>query len=224
MIFDAIFPGAILLSIGGRFLRRQIRGDMGEKSVSIAIRGMGLPIQNNVTIPGKKGLTQIDHLVLTRSGIVVLETKNYSGSLYENGRRQGWIQRFPSGKQNHLHNPLDQNYGHTRSVESLIPGVPVSGLVVLAGSATFPQGAPDGVVSVRALKRTLKGLNLGDGPIPDKIQEGWVKLQQADQRDSASHRQQMREVTGGGMDYWLQTSAPWLTGAGLVLVLGGVFL
>lgn len=224
MIWDVIFPGVILVSIGGRFLRRQIKGDLGEQSVSLTIKAMGLPIQNDVTIPGRKGLTQIDHLVLTRSGIVVLETKNYSGSLYDQGRRQGWIQRFPGGKQNRLHNPLDQNYGHIKSVESLVPGVPVSGFVVLAGSARFPQGAPDGVVTIRELKQILKGLHLGTEPVPQRIQDAWVKLQQADQRDSASHREQMRQVTGGGMNYWLQTGAPWITGAGLALVLGGFFL
>ncbi|WP_172437566.1 nuclease-related domain-containing protein [Acidithiobacillus marinus] len=230
MIWDVIFPGVILVSIGGRFLRRQIKGAVGEQSVSLTIKGMGLPIQNDVTIPGKRGLTQIDHLVLTRSGIVVLETKNYSGSLYDQGRRQGWIQRFPGGKQNRLHNPLDQNYGHIKSVEALVPGVPVTGFVVLAGSARFPQGAPEGVVTTRELKRTLKGLHLGEGvapckgPVPQRIQDAWVKLQQADYRDSASHREQMRQVTGGGMNYWLQTGAPWITGAGLALVLGGIFL
>lgn len=224
MIWDVIFPGVILLSIGGRFLRRQIKGAVGEQSVSLTIKAMGLPIQNDVTIPGRKGLTQIDHLVLTRSGIVVLETKNYSGSLYDQGRRQGWIQRFPGGKQNRLHNPLDQNYGHIQSLESLVPGVPVSGFVVLAGSARFPQGAPDGVVTIRELKQTLKGLHLGDGPVPQQIQDAWVKLQQADQRDSAAHRAQMRQVTGGGVNYWLQAGAPWITGAGLALVLGGFFL
>ncbi|MBE7568904.1 nuclease-related domain-containing protein [Acidithiobacillus sp. HP-2] len=74
MIIEAMVPGAILFIFGGRLLRRQLKGDLGEQSVSLTIRGMGLPIQNNVTIPGKNGLTQIDHLVLTRSAIVVLET------------------------------------------------------------------------------------------------------------------------------------------------------
>lgn len=226
MIFDAIIPGAILFSIGGRFLRRQLKGDLGEQSVSLTIRGMGLPIQNNVTIPGKRGLTQIDHLVLTRSAIVVLETKNYSGSLYDNGRGKGgsWIQKFPSGKQNNLHNPLDQNYGHIKSVGTIVPGVPVTGFVVLAGSASFPNGVPDGVLMLRDLKRKLKEMDRGEGPNPASIQDAWNKLQQVDQRDSASHREQMRQVTGGGMTYWLQAGAPWLTGAGVALVLGGFFL
>lgn len=226
MIIEAMVPGAILFIFGGRFLRRQLKGDLGEQSVSLTIRGMGLPIQNNVTIPGKKGLTQIDHLVLTRSAIVVLETKNYSGSLYDNGRGQGggWIQRFPGGKQNRLHNPLDQNYGHIKSVGTIVPGVPVTGFVVLAGSARFPNGVPDGVLMLRDLKRKLKEMGRGEGPNPASLQEAWSKLQQQDQRDSASHREQMRQVTGGGLNYWMQTGAPWLTGAGLALVLGGFFL
>lgn len=206
-------------------LRRKIKGDLGEQSVSLTIRGMGLPIQNDVTIPGRKGLTQIDHLVLTRSAIVVLETKNYSGFLYDNGRGQGggWIQRFPSGKQNNLHNPLDQNYGHIKSVGTIVPGVPVTGFVVMAGSARFPNGVPDGVLMLHDLKRKLKSMNQGEGPNPVTTQEAWGKLQQADQRDSASHREQMRQVTGGGINYWLQTGAPWVTGVGLALVLGGVY-
>lgn len=206
-------------------LRPKIRGDLGEQSVSLTIRGMGLSIQNDVTIQGKTGLTQIDHLVLTRSAIVVLETKNYSGYLYDKGRGQGggWLQRFPSGKQNNLHNPLDQNYGHIKSVGTIVPGVPVTGFVVLAGSARFPSGAPEGVLMLRDLKRKLKELNRGEGPNPERIQNAWVKLQRSDRRDRASHHAQMRQVTGGGIHYWLQMGAPWLAGVGLALVLGGVY-
>lgn len=225
MIYDAFLPGVLILGLGFKMLRPKLKGDFGEQSVSLAIHGMGLPIQNDVTLPGKNGLTQIDHLVLTRSAIVVLETKNYSGSLYDNGRGQGggWIQRFPSGKQNRLHNPLDQNYGHIKSVGKIVPGVPVTGFVVLAGNARFPNGLPEGVLTIRDLKRKLKELNQGEGPNPASIQEAWSKLQQADCRDGASHRKQMRQVTGGGLKYWIQTSAPWITGVGLAMVLGGIY-
>jgi hypothetical protein len=79
------------------------------------------------------------------------------------------------------------------------------------------------VLTIRDLKQKLKELNQGEGPNPASIQEAWSKLQQADCRDSASHRKQMRQVTGGGLKYWIQTSAPWITGVGLAMVLGGIY-
>lgn len=56
-----------------------IKGDEGEKIVSLFLEDLpeGFFIFNDVKIPGGKG--NIDHLVIGPTGIFVIETKNYSG-------------------------------------------------------------------------------------------------------------------------------------------------
>jgi restriction system protein len=222
MIPALLIPGVVLAAFSYRIARRQTKGSMGEWKVSRMLTGIEANAMHNVILPGKRGLTQIDHLVLTHSGILVLETKNYGGSLYDQGRRRPWRQRI--GSQTHYpHNPLDQNYGHCKAVEAIARHARVEGFVVLAGSGRFPEGAPDGVLTIRELKRELRELQSRkpDDAIWPALVKGWDALRDANQKDPASREKQMRQVTGGGLDYWLQTGWPWMMGAGLIFLLGG---
>jgi hypothetical protein len=103
---------------------------------------------------GRGGLAQIDHLVLTSAGLLVVETKNYGGLIFGETRDRTWTQCI--GRQrNRLQNPLRQNYGHIKAVQALSTGVPVTGLVVFTNRARFPKGQPDGVTTIAALPRAL---------------------------------------------------------------------
>jgi restriction system protein len=42
---------------------------------------------NNVTIPTANGTTRIDHVIVSRYGIFVVETKNIKGWIYGGGKR-----------------------------------------------------------------------------------------------------------------------------------------
>ena len=59
-----------------RLLQPSIRGMAGEWKVRQALPWQKATALNDVIIADDRGLTQIDHLVLTPAGIVVLETKN----------------------------------------------------------------------------------------------------------------------------------------------------
>lgn len=224
MIPVLVFAGLVLSGISFRIARVRAKGAFGEWKVAKVLAKMEAIALHDVLLPGKPGLTQIDHLVLTYSGVVVLETKNYGGYLYDQGRRRPWRQRI--GKQtNYPHNPLDQNYGHCKAVEAIARHVPVLGFVVLAGSGGFPEGAPDGVLTIRELKRKLRELQArgpDDSTWPALVQ-AWDALRAANQQDAASCNKQMRQVTGGGLNYWMQNGWPWMLGAGLVLAIGGYF-
>jgi hypothetical protein len=65
---------------------------------------------------GDGSTVQVDHLVLSRFGIFVIETKNYSGKIYATLHKT-WY-RYP-GKIK-LQNPLHQNYGHVESLKEIL--------------------------------------------------------------------------------------------------------
>lgn len=223
MILALVYPGLLLTGLGFRVFRRKAKGGIGEWQVANAIRGLGMPLVNDVVLPGKTGLTQIDHVVLTRSGLVVLETKNYSGDLYDQGRGRDWVQRI-GGRKNYHHNPLDQNYGHKRAVEKAAGNVAVHAFVVLAGNGRFPKAWPEGVLTIRGLKRKLKELNQGSDPISPSLGTAWQRLLDADRKDADSHQAQLRQVTRGGLRYWIEAYWPWMAGAGIGMVFGGIWL
>jgi restriction system protein len=50
---------------------------------------------NNVTLEAANGTTQIDHVIVSRFGIFVVETKNLSGSIFGDMVGKTWTQTLP---------------------------------------------------------------------------------------------------------------------------------
>ncbi len=66
----------------------------------------------------KSGFSQIDHIVISPYGLFVIETKNYGGEIKGSRDDTYWSvsNRFQ------MYNPLKQNYGHIKALESLLSG------------------------------------------------------------------------------------------------------
>ena len=58
----------------------RLKGAAGERAVARVLNRLGAVTLHDIILPdGRGGLTQIDHLVLTQAGLLVVETKNYAG-------------------------------------------------------------------------------------------------------------------------------------------------
>ncbi|WP_456273194.1 nuclease-related domain-containing protein [Bacillus sp. AK031] len=64
----------------------------------------------------RSGYSQIDHAIIIPYGIIVIETKNYQGTIYGGKDRKNWL---INGKFKML-NPLKQNYGHIQALKKLV--------------------------------------------------------------------------------------------------------
>lgn len=124
------------------------KGKTGEFIVGSVLRRLGPEwiIMNDLTFVMDGESTQIDHIALSRKGVFVIETKNYSGLIFGRAGEAKWTQALGRRKSS-FQNPLRQNYrhlcylaDHLQLKESfLIP------LVVFLGGAQFPKGRPEGV-------------------------------------------------------------------------------
>lgn len=101
-----------------------------------------------IIIPGLRGTTEIDHLVVSKFGIFVVELKDYSGWIFGNADDASWTATYRSGNRFKFQNPLRQNYGHLKSVETFLSVEPhlLHGVVVFRGSFEFMTPIPDGVL------------------------------------------------------------------------------
>lgn len=102
---------------------------------------------NNVTIPTPDGTTQIDHVIVSRFGIFVIEAKNMNGWIFGNEKSAEWTQCFPGGKFR-FQNPLRQNYRHTKCLSEFL-GIEQNKLhsvVMFWGESTFKTPMPDNVL------------------------------------------------------------------------------
>jgi len=90
----------------------------------------------DLTLPTLQGTTQIDHIVLSRFGVFVIETKNMSGWIFGGESQARWTQVIRRHK-SQFQNPLRQNYLHVRVVQDLL-GIrldQLENLVAFVGSA-----------------------------------------------------------------------------------------
>ena len=129
------------------------KGMLGEFLVNLGMKlfldKQKYHLVKNVTLPTEDGTTQIDHVIVSRYGIFVIETKNRSGSISGGERQPEWTQSF--GKQNKFkfQNPLHQNCKHTKTLAGIL-GVPhekIKSIVLFVGSAKLRAGMPENVMT-----------------------------------------------------------------------------
>ena len=114
----------------------QGKGFVGELLVKLII-GKTKPneqyVINNLTLRIDDNRTsQIDHVLINRLGVFVIETKNYSGRIYGDDYKKEWTQVLNYGKvKNHFYSPIKQNYTHVCRIKELLPeNIPVYSIVV----------------------------------------------------------------------------------------------
>lgn len=154
----------LALSVGyllGRFRAARFQ-NRGEALLAKVIRTSFQPpdyhLMNHVTLQLKDGTTQIDHILVSRFGIFVIETKDYKGWIFANPKHAQWTQVLFKRKFR-FQNPIFQNIRHVRAVQDLIDFIPptaVTSVVAFTGEAEFKTEIPPGVFSVTQLVDFLK--------------------------------------------------------------------
>ncbi len=108
-------------------------------------------IFNNLTIPSDhNGSSQIDHLVVSKFGIFVIESKDYKGWIFGSKDQDKWTQSLPGGKNKFpFQNPIRQNWSHIMSLKLLMPSIPENAyqsVVVFTDSCEFKTDPIENVV------------------------------------------------------------------------------
>lgn len=132
-------------------LRSIIRGWVGEVQGTLAKKIFLDPTVyvdiNNVTIPTPNGTTQIDHVIVSRHGVFVVETKNMDGWIFGDEKSHQWTQSI-FGKKYKFQNPLHQNYRHTKELSEFL-GIDHSkffSVIMFWGDCEFKTSLPSNVM------------------------------------------------------------------------------
>nr|WP_255762635.1 NERD domain-containing protein [Halomonas alkalisoli] len=181
IIFEAarplwwVLPIVVLLGI---IKSRWFKGIFGEAFVKLIAR-LRLPAEeyrgvHNVTLPTPDGTTQIDHALVSRYGIFVIETKHMTGWIFGSERQAQWTQKIYR-KTFKFQNPLRQNYKHVKALEALldVPADTIYSLVVFSGSAVFKTRMPDNVTIGGGYVRYIKSFQepvLSDAQVQEVLE------------------------------------------------------
>lgn len=105
--------------------------------------------------------TQIDHILVCKLGVIVIETKDYSGWIFAGTRHKEWTQ-VKYKKKSKFQNPLMQNYKHTEAVKALLDNCDakyVKSLIVFTRRCEFKSELPAGVIFEDQLKEHLMDMS-----------------------------------------------------------------
>ncbi|MGI9345175.1 MAG: NERD domain-containing protein [Gammaproteobacteria bacterium] len=138
-----------------------LKGSRGESRVNATIRFM-LPntdyhLLTNITLPAENGTTQIDHIIVSRYGIFVIETKNMQGWIFGTPHQKQWTQQLFRHR-SQFQNPIHQNYKHVKALETLlnVRSNMIFSIVVFTSNSTIKTPMPDNVTSIVGCIRYVK--------------------------------------------------------------------
>jgi restriction system protein len=156
---------------------------------------------NNVTIPTANGTTQIDHIVVSRHGIFVIETKNMKGWIFGDEKSAQWTQNV-FGRRYPFQNPLHQNYRHIHALAEFLqlPDDRFHSVVMFWGNAELKTPLPDNVLTrgyTSYLKRKQAVLFSDDEvkAIVEAVQSGMLPKTLATHREHVASLKARHEST-----------------------------
>ncbi|WP_347880469.1 nuclease-related domain-containing protein [Vibrio alginolyticus] len=152
-----------LLLIVSVFKSRWLKGVFGEFLVNCLLSKLpesDYTLIKDVTLPTSDGTTQVDHIVVSRYGIFVVETKNMKGWIFGSARQKQWTQKIYRHSSK-FQNPLHQNYKHIKALETLLgcSEEHLHSVIVFIGDSTFKTEMPPNVTYARGSIRYIQQFN-----------------------------------------------------------------
>jgi len=137
---------AILLLVW-LFYRRRAAGNQLQR----VLDDIGYDRIEGVLLPnGDDGEIQIDHLLLTSRGLLMVDIKDVSGTVFGSDKMENWTvisdkHRFT------FSNPQPALYDRIAAVRHIVRQVPVEGRLVFLDGAEFTKGVPELVAGINEL-------------------------------------------------------------------------
>jgi Nuclease-related domain len=152
-VFIAVLVALVIGFVLGRYQTHTFQ-NRGEARLSSELKRRFVApdyhLLNHVTLRTNNGTTQIDHVLVSRFGIFVIETKDYRGWIFAGPGDRYWTQVLYRAKFR-FQNPMRQNRGHVIAIQELLeflPAAVVRPAVVFTGNAEFKTDIPDGVFTL----------------------------------------------------------------------------
>ncbi|EMI7298451.1 nuclease-related domain-containing protein [Vibrio harveyi] len=142
---------------------RWLKGAFGEFLVNRLLSKLpesDYTLIKDVTLPTSDGTTQVDHIVVSKYGIFVVETKNMKGWIFGSARQKQWTQKIYRHSSK-FQNPLHQNYKHIKALETLLgcSEEHLHSVIVFIGDSTFKTEMPPNVTYARGSIRYILHFN-----------------------------------------------------------------
>lgn len=149
---------------------------------------------NNLIIVDESGNShQIDHIVIRKNGIFCIETKKYSGKIYERKNQDKWVQYLNNGVKYSFYNPLKQNNSHAHYLSyALDRKYKINSIVVMVNN-NADNIECENVINLKDLNIYLNEYNDGINYTIEQINEIYEKLEDIN-NNQISNREHINNI------------------------------
>lgn len=124
----------------------------------------------DIVVPDEvDGEIHVDLALLTRQGILVLEVRRATGTLFWGEQLDRWTV-LDGVRRKVIENPMPGLRARRHAVHALVPTVPVSGRVLLVGTVDISGGRPPGVLVQHELLAEFPACT---GRPPQSLADAW---------------------------------------------------
>lgn len=131
-----------------------LKGWFGEKLTTFGmwlfVDGKTFRRFHDIIVPSSTGTTQVDHLLISRFGLFVIETKNMDGWIFGSEKQPKWTQTY-KGRKFQFQNPLRQNYRHIKCLAEFLQvdeSIFHSVIFFIGEECTFKTKLPSNVLNM----------------------------------------------------------------------------
>lgn len=184
-----LFLALIALAV---FFRRKKHS--ANKKIDLALKPYSHAELHNVVFPdGVGGLIDIERIVLTEQGVLIIETYPISGNLFGADKIEKWSQIL-NGKSFKFTNPLYRIQMLRQAIQVIAPNTPIFYRVIFtANDSFFPKGKPDAVSTLLTLESDLEMLKQAP-MMTEKQRLNWDRILRIARKDGQAIQQ--GEVNG----------------------------
>ena len=145
------------------------------------VKKMGAKVLSNLHLPdGVDGEINIDYLVLTEKGMLIIDVKRYDGLIYGSETHDEWTQVLKH-RSYMFANPLKQMNMRVLAVKFIVPEAHIEGAVLFAGRGRFPKRTPTGIITLEGITKHSTKIN-----VTEQAKADWKRLSDF-QRSHLSH-------------------------------------
>ncbi|MBW7930266.1 MAG: NERD domain-containing protein [Gammaproteobacteria bacterium] len=166
--------GLLVLAGAGTwwYLRRR-----RSRSIPARLKQASDALLSAVLIPHVEGgYIHMEHVLLTRRGLIVLDLRDITGHVFGSEAMQEWTV-LDHSRRSTFANPLPALYDRMAAVRRLVPEVPVRAVVAFTSSASFSKGYPPNVVMLDSLLVELGEMAGSCDEVPaDLLASAWSRL------------------------------------------------
>jgi len=155
IVFAALL--ILLIVVIAFFLLRKRKFNTSEKLQKILEPHKLAEAKSVLVKEGLDALLEIEHVVLLKQGVLIIQTYEMDGHLFAADNIDQWTQ-LVNGGSFQFNNPLNSMNIARHALTTLMPKVPIFCRIVFNGSASFPKGKPEEVVIMDSIEDDINAV------------------------------------------------------------------